>query len=72
MLSLNNSHLSPSMEKKYHEYSIFMYLSKIKEIILVPSDLYLVEHAHSPDHKQSRPPVLFFEAVKSLREKYFK
>lgn len=72
MLSLNNSHLSPSMEKKYYEYSIFMYLSKIKEIILVPSDLYLVEHAHSPDQKQSRPPVVVFEAMKSLREKYLK
>ena len=60
MLSLNHSHLIPSMEKKYQEYSICMYLSEIQEIILVISDLYLVEHAYSPDQKQSRTPVFIF------------
>ena len=38
----------------------FMYLSKIQEVILVISDLYLVEHVHSPDQKQSRIPVFIF------------
>lgn len=57
MLALYHSHVSLSMEKKYHEYSIFMCLSEIQEIILVLSYLYLVEHAHSPDQKQSRTPV---------------
>lgn len=56
MLALYHSHVSLSMENKYHEYSIFMCLSEIQEIIVL-SDLYLVEHAHSPDQKQSRTPV---------------